>query len=291
MDSGKEFPPIEGKMSVPVPTGPFFPDSRGNRLEGWTTRAIPGGHELWLRGPAEVARQVVTVDRSYQPCPPSMSVGPYWTHAFMSPQPSMLSQVQSLLELLTQVLTLPVPSNVDFALCLDWYKVPVDGVNPFDWQNSRAGELVNCGKYRYKNHGTLQEQAGRDLTSMLCEAIDRDVLLQLADVVLDVPGHDSTRVSFGPRLAETVASWRGIPMVRVDSTSPFRTEAKNLDTTQRASMLAGQFNVPPTACGKSALIIDDVFQSGSSMAAVATAARASGVVAVQGLCCVRTMRR
>lgn len=80
-------------------------------------------------------------------------------------------------------------------------------------------------------------------------------------------------------------------MIKVGSTSPFRPEAKNLDAAQRASMLAGQFSLPFGALGKSALIIDDVFQSGSSMAAVARAARASGVVAVQGLCCVRTMRR
>jgi predicted amidophosphoribosyltransferase len=292
MDSGMKIPPIEGKMSVSAPTVPFFSDPRGNRLESWTTRTIVTGHELWLRGPDQVARQVAAADPEYRPYSPDATAGPVWTHALASPRASMLPEVASLLNLLSQILTLPEPPNVDSALCLDWYKIPVAGVDPYQWQNTRTAELVSSGKYRFRYQSSMQNQAGRTLTDILCDVINHDVLLQHANVILDVPGHDSKRyVSFGSRLAEAVAYRRGTPMIRVSSKSEFRPEAKNLNSTQKASILEDEFSVSPGASGKSALIIDDVFQSGSSMAAVAKAARASGVVSIQGLCCVRTMRR
>jgi hypothetical protein len=291
MDSGMKIPPIEGKMSDSAPTVPFFSDPRGNRLERWIARSIATGHELWLRGPDQVARQVTAADPEYRPYSPDATAGPVWTHAFASPRARMLPEVASLLNLLSQILTLPEPPNVDSALCVDWYKILVAGVDSYQWPNTHIGELVSSGKYRFRYQSSMQNQVGWALTDILCDVINRDALLQRANVILDVPGHDSKRfVSFGSRLAEAVAYRRSIPMIRVSSKSEFRPAAKNLSSAEKTSTLKDEFSVSPCASGRSVLIIDDVFQSGSSMAAVAKAARATGVVSVQGLCCARTIK-
>jgi predicted amidophosphoribosyltransferase len=108
--------------------------------------------------------------------------------------------------------------------------------------------------------------------------------------VLNVPGHDRTRLSFGSRLAATVARDRGLRFVRVESRSEFRAEAKSASSAQRAAMLPDQFIVSQDLREESVLIVDDVFKSGASMTEVARAARAEGAADVQGICAVRTMR-
>lgn len=48
-------------------------------------------------------------------------------------------------------------------------------------------------------------------------------------VGLDVPGHDTERVSFGSRMAATVARDFGMPKIRVKARDKFRAEAKSSD--------------------------------------------------------------
>ena len=108
---------------------------------------------------------------------------------------------------------------------------------------------------------------------------------------MHIPGHDSTRVSFGSRMATTIAHRRGIPIIKVAAKSEFRPEAKNLEESERLNFLHGQFSVPYRLDGQRVLIADDVFRSGTSMGAVASAARDVGAEEVYGICGVRTMRR
>lgn len=282
----------EGEMSPPVTFVPFYPDSRGNRLVAWTTTdAGVFGHVLWLQGPVEVVRQVVALAPDYDVLPARVSAGSAWTHALQSPNREMSAQVQTLLGLLTEVLSLPSPVSVDFALALDWYKVAEEGVDPYTWRNTAAGEMVYSGKYVYKHNGTMQARCGLQLVQLMCSAAERHGLLCQADAILDIPGHDSARVSFGSRLAATIANRRRIPMIRVTAKSPFRPEAKSLAAAEKEQVLNEEFTVPPEVARQRVLIVDDVFRSGTSMGAIAKAARQSGAAEVYGLCSVRTMRR
>lgn len=270
---------------------PFHRDSRGNRLEGWSTTSSGGGHVLWLRGPFEVVQQVTALGPDYQLLPDSGAVGPIWTHTLWSPNPDVPGPVNALLDLLTGVVCLPSPPNVDFALALDWYKKPEEGVNPYDWSNTPTAQLVYSGKYRYKNNDDMQSRVGLQFVDLMCGTIERHGILAQATVVLDIPGHDRTRVSFGSRAAATIARRRGIPMVRVAAKSEFRPEAKNLEESERPNFLDDQFSVPKRLDGQQVLIADDVYRSGTSMRAVASAARDAGAWKVYGICGVRTMRR
>jgi predicted amidophosphoribosyltransferase len=82
-----------------------------------------------------------------------------------------------------------------------------------------------------------------------------------------------------------------IPKIRVKARDKFRPEAKSLDPSQRAEVLAGQFSIASDLRGQTALIVDDVFHSGTSMGEAARAARAAGANRVLGICAVRNRRR
>jgi predicted amidophosphoribosyltransferase len=120
--------------------------------------------------------------------------------------------------------------------------------------------------------------------------VEAHVLLSRADVIVNVPGHDRARVSFGGRLASSVAARRGLPIVTVVARSEFRPEAKSVEVARRAALLRNEFSVHQDLSGACALIVDDVFRSGTSMAAVARVVRGAGAIEVSGVCAVRTMR-
>ena len=275
-------------MPGPVSYPPFWHDPRGNRLEGSAVTQTPSGHVLWLRGPIEVVRQVQAVDPAYWDVRYVTDTSG-WTHALLSPEPVVKPAAGSLLSVLTEIVSVPSEA-IDLVAALDWYKIP-EGVDPYQWPNTETGELVFAGKYRYKHAPGPQADAGRDLARRICNVIAKHALLADASIILDVPGHDSRRVSFGSRLAATVAINRGLPMLKVGTRSPFRVEAKELERSQVAQVLQNEFIVPGEVRGRSVLIVDDVIRSGTSMAAVGKAARAAGACRVFGIGAVRTMRR
>jgi predicted amidophosphoribosyltransferase len=125
------------------------------------------------------------------------------------------------------------------------------------------------------------------VTNMV-DIFDRHAALARATIVLDVPGHDATRLSFGSRLATTIADAQGMTMVRVNTRSQSRPEAKKLVGAQRAEILRDEFFITADLNGKQVVIIDDVYKSGTSMGAVADAARSAGALTVVGFATVRT---
>jgi hypothetical protein len=278
-------------MSQSVSQAPFQYDPRGNRLERWETVSAGAGHILRLRGPAEVVDQIQAVAPEYQGTSNLASTASGWTHELVSPDRVMKREVRQLLELLGEVVSLPSLPPLRFAVALDWYKTPVDGMDPRSWPNTDVGELIHRGKYVYKMDEEQKSIAGRNLAGRICNAIGRHAGLNGAEVILNVPGHDRNIVSFGPRLAATVAKYMKVPTLRITARSEFRPEAKSLSPMERAMFFRDEFIVPAEIRGRSALIVDDVFRSGGSMAAVARAAHEAGARDIFGICPTRTMRR
>lgn len=268
---------------------PFYRDSRGNRLESWTVVIQEGGHFLWLRGATEMLDQIKQVGPEYQDAQMQPSASIEWTHVLYSHQ-HVRPEVTALLKLLERVITLPVLENMTGAIALDWYKIPPDAVDSH-WRNTTSGDLVYRGKYWYKSDAEQQAIAGRTLARFACEAVLAHANMMCAAVVLDVPGHDSKQVSFGSRLAATVARDTSKLFVKVAARSKFRAETKAMNAAQQAESLRDQFEVRESLVGASVLIVDDVFRSGASMEEVARAARVAGALSVYGLAAVRTMRK
>jgi predicted amidophosphoribosyltransferase len=263
----------------------FRRDSRGNRLIRYEVAADEAGHVVSLCGPVEVARQVLASAPGYQP----MGGAGGWTHTLTNPDP-IRPDTARLLGLLTTVLSLPPPADVDLALALDWYKIPRQNVDPHAWPNTAVGDLVYRGKYVHRFDIDQQGDIGRLLVARIADVIEAHGSLARADVVVNVPGHDRARMSFAGRLASSVAARHGLPRVTVATRSEFRPEAKSVDVVRRAALLRHEFSVHEDLVGARALIVDDVFQSGTSMAAVAAVIRGAGAVEVYGLSAVRTMR-
>jgi hypothetical protein len=237
-----------------------------------------------------MVKQVIWSAPEYQSVPVPASSRLQWTHLLYAPG-DLGDSTRALLELLSRVVTLPSLGEIRCSLALDWYKVPEDDVDPYQWANTEVGQLVNLGKYRYRFDGEQQARVGRELCKRLCAAIELHPLLSQADVVLDVPGHDAKQVAFGSRAAATVARDTSKPVVHVSARSEFRPEAKSLTREQKSEVIRNQFYIPTPLHDRSALIVDDVFRSGDSMREVARAARAMGASEVYGICAVRTMRR
>src|SRR4051794_21830585 len=55
------------------------------------------------------------------------------------------TDIRRLVELLEEVRTLRHHAHLDFAVVLDWYKIAEDGVEPGEWKNTAAGELIYRG--------------------------------------------------------------------------------------------------------------------------------------------------
>jgi hypothetical protein len=236
-------------MSTQATPPPFRSDSRANRLESWMpTSDSSVGHFLWLRTADAVVAQLLKLAPDYSPCPLPPDSLATWTHVFWSPG-ALRPDAAELLAVLGANLTLSCPETLDFVLALDWYKQPVDGVSATSWQNTEIGELVSRGKYLYKTDGYRQAQVGRFLMQKMSAVIRVHPLLRKADIVLDVPGHDAERVSFGSCMAATVACNFAKPMIRVRARDKFRAEAKSLGRLQRVEVLAGQFRA--TSSGES----------------------------------------
>jgi pyrimidine operon attenuation protein/uracil phosphoribosyltransferase len=272
------------------PEPPLRSNRGGGCLESYEVHTLERGHHvLRLRGPQGVVDQLRIVSPSYRkvrdPSLPGM-------HSLWGPEPRPSAQARSLVDLLGQVLTLPPPAHVDFAIALDRYKVAVDGVDPNDWMNTEIGDLVSRGKYLYRKP---QDEAklravGTILVHRLCDVIERHPTLREIDVIMGVPGHDHLLVSFGSRLSRAVANQRHARFVQCQSLQGFRTPAKELHASIRSDLIAGQFQCSEDLAGSEVLIVDDVFRSGATVAETARAARAAGSSRVVALCAVRTMR-
>jgi pyrimidine operon attenuation protein/uracil phosphoribosyltransferase len=268
----------------------FVADRRGNRLADYEIRSRIDGHEILLRGPIEVARQLTAIhSHNYRLQLAENLDRTWWTHRLIATD-AVDPSIVDLLALLQNVLTVPAPTGVDILIALDWYKLRTEDVDPSDWPNTATGELVSRGKYYFRNNAELQSAVGRTLVRAMISVVERHPAYNAADLVVVVPGHDRARVSFGARLAVSVAARRGIGHVKLYSRQPFRPAAKAMEPKERARALRGEFGTDADLSGKRVIVADDVYQSGATMREAARAARAAGADAVLGLAAVRTVR-
>jgi predicted amidophosphoribosyltransferase len=81
------------------------------------------------------------------------------------------------------------------------------------------------------------------------------------------------------------------PIVRPATASAERPAAKQREQGVVARSLDGEFSFSGEVAGHVLVIVDDVCRSGSTMTAIAKAARAGGAVSVLALVGAQTMRR
>jgi hypothetical protein len=267
----------------------FIPDSRGNSLETYVVRRVAstsGRRRLYLCGPQEVSTQLWWLlqrcGRNPRELPLRERDRAEWSHRIEF-DGDLPAEVESALELLKRVVSIPVREPLDIALTLDFYKAPDPDIDPMKWPNTPAGELVHKSKYH-------QSAVARTaLAAELARVVDEHPLYKLADYVLPVPGHDARELSCGVDLARRVASAAEIPLIKVATARAQRPQAKE-QVKGEQNDLSDEFSIADDLTDKVVLIIDDVYRSGQSMHAVATVAKSVGARRVLGLSGARTLK-
>lgn len=220
--------------------------------------------------------------RRMSPASFNPSDGRFWNHVYRYPSPRLIT-VDELCTLLREVLTLvPVP-ELDTILALDFYKRPDPAVPQVEWQNTTAGGLCNRLKF-WKGDPAAQAEAAFELVHRLSRAIGRHPLYNVAELLVVVP---STRSGVSESLGQEVATELRRPYQIARETTGAAWQAK-----------AGTDGQPPRhytvtggVAGRSVIVIDDVYRSGSSMRGVGAACRRAGATRVLGLVAARTLRR
>lgn len=208
-----------------------------------------------------------------------------WTHCLaLSRVPERL---EDFLRLLTEVVVLRgLPSEIDDAIALDFYKIPDSDLQPDKWLRTDVGELV--WRMKYWTSDPLSRATSLELLAdALAGVIVRHPSYRESRLV-SVPGHDAAVVGRSEALPIGLADRLGVPLARTRARSLIRPAAKN-----RAEHVdfRGEFVIRPDAVGgQPVLIIDDVFGQGTTMNAVAYEARRAGSPRVHGLVAARTIR-
>ncbi|AQT79324.1 hypothetical protein B1R94_08650 [Mycolicibacterium litorale] len=189
---------------------------------------------------------------------------------------------QQLIRLLKDVLVIPCGDNLlDLAIALDWYKIAEDGVDPMDWRNTTAGQLVAEAKY-YMNPGTTLA-AQTELAELISDAIHRHPNLQASPYLISVPGSMGDGQSAAEQIARIVAEKTG--KILVPALGPQREPRKGAGM---STSLEGLISVPTSLEG-SCVVFDDVYRSGTTMRATSAAARAAGATEVFGVVATKTV--
>lgn len=136
---------------------------------------------------------------------------------------------------------------------------------------------------KFDNSRFMADPLGDRLASRL------DALSWPVDIVAPVPLHPARLAERGYNqsqlLAERLAALTGVPCVPETLTRQRQTLSQvGLDHDQRQANMAGAFMAQPAvAAGRAVLVLDDVYTTGSTLAACAEAALAAGARAVYGL--------
>lgn len=266
----------------------FESNGRADRLEKYQflTRADVETPEKWidLCGSQAIARQFL---RAYPTQCVQVEVPPdeasSWSHRLYFAQ-GLPPRVATFVQLMTKVLTLVTHAPLDFALVLDWYKIPDPDVNPRDWSNTDAGELNYRSKY-FKSSPGLQSAARDKLAEQLSYVIEEHPLYRNASCIVTVPGSAADGNSHAEQLARRIAQSTGKQIVETVPLKGPRPPSKEAQTT----VSAADFALPRNVSGD-IVILDDVYRSGGTMRAVAGAAKRAGAAQALGLAIVRTMR-
>lgn len=127
------------------------------------------------------------------------------------------------------------------------------------------------------------------LTARLVEVVRLHPTFSRAELVMPMPPRPSKNFHLPVRLAEGISAELGLPIC------PKLTKAEHpklrlLPLSQKLQVLEGAFSLEGAVEGKSILIVDDLYQSGSSAWSLAKFLKSQGAKQVYAITCVKSWR-
>jgi len=149
-------------------------------------------------------------------------------------------------------------------------------------RRTNVGALLNAAKY---HAGTLtSDDALATLSSRLIRAAQIHPAFAGAAAVIATPGSDTSVESFSERLAKDVSLGLELPLVGVRSRFGRRRSAKD-----KHAKRAGDYTIDTDLSGMRVVVVDDVFDTGTTLSAVAQAALQAGADECVGLVAARRL--
>lgn len=269
---------------IPAYTG----DGRGGKIENAWKRVLPDGSAsddfVDLCCPQEAVDQILACSGSIaQQVKVPEELEARVSHSLYF-EDGLPAQPRELVYLLKEVVSIPAPVGVDFAIALDWYKQVEDGVDPREWADTAMGQCIHYTKYATQPTWSTSRAKRRELIRALVGFVQRHPLYADAIAVSAPPGSAADGQSFAELLAQDVAAAVGKPYVSQTASGPRPQQKEGVHQDFSVAFTMSANLTGPV------IVMDDVYRTGSSMSGAALAARRAGATSVLALTAVRTLR-
>jgi phosphoribosylpyrophosphate synthetase len=154
---------------------------------------------------------------------------------------------------------------------------------------------VGALRYRAKTYGRSPSRSNHEAAGKLAELcagfIDAVACYQQADGILSVPSSQPSSSFDLPRVvASTVSKLSGIPdLTPALTTARVRPKLQELQVGRKLAALKGTYNVEQgLVAGRTLILLDDLYQSGTSMNSAGMVLQQAGATRIFGLACEKT---
>lgn len=255
-------------------------ERRGDKVAKYRITEVRRGTALVVDCPDWIADQIQMIfGSSCESRPLAEHVADDYTHGFLF-RDGAPNNLETTMQNLASVLSIPAPDYVDVAITLDMYNRPND---QDELERTPAGYWIWTTKHASEPTWSNSRNSRRLMIDALVNVIQHHPLYANATAIVTAPGHKADGQSFGEILAREVATKVGIPFVETSSPGP-RPQQK--ETPQD---LTDVFTVQEQLTGD-VIVLDDVYHTGGSASGAAAAAKRAGADRALSLTVARTIR-
>jgi len=200
-------------------------------------------------------------------------------------------ELDSFLRMLRGVVLIGASSHLtphfsgDLDQCIALAYTFVEGNNK---QRTDVNELIYTAKHDRTASDSRVAEATADLTTRLANVIRAHPTYRTVDVLTCVPCYEPGRFHLSDSLAGMVCDALGRPHDQVVKKVSATRDSKDLALNEKRVELKSAFEVLADVRDRSILIVDDIYQSGTTLWTIARLLKSHGARSVFGLACVKT---
>lgn len=255
-------------------------ERRGDKVAKYRISDIRRGTALVVDCPDWIADQIQMIFGSAcESRPLAEHAADDYSHGFLFKHDAP-DHLDTTMQVLSSVLSIPAPDYVDIAISLDMYNRPND---QDELERTPAGYWIWTTKHASEPSWSNSRNSRRLMIDALVAVVQSHPLYANATAIVTAPGHKADGDSFGEVLAREVAGKVGIPFIETTSPGP-RPQQK--ETPQD---LTNVFTVQGELSGD-VIVLDDVYHTGGSASGAAAAAKRAGATRALSLTVARTIR-